>query len=136
MIVQLSRLMIAVSVACVLAACGGDDAASAAVAARTEAAPQSAPASFVPAQAPVAAVAPAAIHPAALQLVTESERRAEELRLVDFETSYSIELNRRSQEQADRAQRAALSLQAGVVQGPGCEGSEGHAAQECERSLM
>jgi hypothetical protein len=68
--------------------------------------------------------------------VTESERRAEELRMVDFEQSFSIEMNRRSQEQAERAQRALLAHQAGVAQGPGCEGTEGEAALACERSLL
>lgn len=112
-----------------------------------------------PAAAPLAAAAPAA--PAVFSLsnpvrqadatperavpaagaddaprVTESERRAEELRLVDFEQSFSIEMNRRSAEQAERAQRALLAQQAGVVQGPGCEGTEGEAALACERSLL
>ncbi len=68
--------------------------------------------------------------------VTESERVAEELRLVDFEQSFSIEMNRRNQEQAERSQRAAIAARAGVVQGPGCEGTEGHAAVECEQSLI
>ena len=67
--------------------------------------------------------------------VTESERVAEQLRLVDFEQSYSIEMNRRAQEQAEREQRAAVNARAGIVQGPGCEGTEGHAALECERSI-
>ena len=70
------------------------------------------------------------------QQVSESERVAETLRLVDYEQSYSIEMNRRAREQAEREQRAAVSARAGVVQGPGCEGTEGHAAVECERSLM
>ena len=45
-------------------------------------------------------------------------------------------MNRRNQEQAERAQRAAIAARAGVVQGPGCEGTEGHAAVECEQSLI
>jgi hypothetical protein len=68
--------------------------------------------------------------------VSESERVAEELRLVDFEQSFSIEMNRRHQEQAERSARAAIAARAGVVQGPGCEGTEGHAAVECEQSLI
>ena len=68
--------------------------------------------------------------------VSESERVAEELRLVEFEQSFSIEMNRRNQEQAERARRAAVAQHAGVVQGPGCEGTEGHAAVECEQSLI
>lgn len=68
--------------------------------------------------------------------VSESERVAEELRLVDFEQSFSIEMNRRNQEQAERAERAAIASRAGVVQGPGCEGTQGHAAVECEQSLI
>ena len=68
--------------------------------------------------------------------VTESERVAEELRLVDFEQSFSLEMNRRHQEQAERSARAAIAARAGVVQGPGCEGTEGHAAVECEQSLI
>ena len=67
--------------------------------------------------------------------VSESERVAEELRMVDFEQSYSLEMNRRAQEQAEREQRAAVNARAGIVQGPGCEGTEGHAALECERSI-
>ena len=69
------------------------------------------------------------------QHVTESERQAEQLRLVDYEQAYSLEMNRLAQEQAERAQRAAVMARAGVIQGPGCEGAEGHAAVECERSL-
>lgn len=68
--------------------------------------------------------------------MSESERVAEELRLVEFEQSFSIEMNRRNQEQAERSQRAAVAARAGVVQGPGCEGTEGHAAIECEQSLI
>jgi hypothetical protein len=68
--------------------------------------------------------------------VSESERVAEELRLVDYEQSYSLEMNRRHQEQAERAQRATIAARAGVVQGPGCEGTEGNAAVECEQSLI
>ena len=68
--------------------------------------------------------------------VTESERVAEELRLVDFEQSFSIEMNRRNAEQAERSARAAVAARAGMVQGPGCEGTEGHAATECEQSLI
>ncbi|WP_426100718.1 hypothetical protein [Massilia sp. TSP1-1-2] len=119
--------------------------------------------SNTPADAPVAAVAPAAAvapifveyaaDPAAAPAgtrvlvasvnvlvtppqVSESERVAEELRLVDFEQSFAIEMNRRNQEQAARAERAAVAARAGVVQGPGCEGTEGHAAVECEQSLI
>lgn len=83
--------------------------------------------------ASVAGQPPAVLQPAGQ--VTESERVAEELRMVDFEQSFSIEMNRRAQEQSERAQRAAVLARAGVVQGPGCEGTEGHAALECERSL-
>ena len=82
----------------------------------------------------VLASIPAVLQPQ--QQVSESERVAEQLRLVDYEQSYSIEMNRRAQEQAERTQRAAIAAQAGVVQGPGCEGTEGHAAVECERSLI
>lgn len=122
--------------------------------------------SNTPADAPVAAVAPAAvIAPTIVEYATpavapapssrilvacvnvlvtppqvsESERVAEELRLVDFEQSFSIEMNRRNQEQAERTQRAAVAARAGVLQGPGCEGTEGtegHAALECEQSLI
>jgi hypothetical protein len=68
--------------------------------------------------------------------VTESERVAEELRLVDFEQSFAVEMNRRNQEQSERSARAAAAVRAGVLQGPGCEGTEGHAAELCEQSLM
>lgn len=82
----------------------------------------------------VSANIPAGLQPQ--QRVSASERVAEELRLVDYEQSFSIEMNRRAQEQAEREQRAAVSARAGVVQGPGCEGTEGHAALECERSII
>ena len=112
--------------------------------------PQATPAGLAPAASTASAVRPdssaadfgagvAANVPAVLQpqqQVSESERVAEQLRLVDYEQSYSIEMNRRAQEQAERSQRAAVAAQAGVVQGPGCEGTEGHAALECERSLI
>jgi hypothetical protein len=68
--------------------------------------------------------------------VSESERVAEELRLIDYEQSFSIEMNRRNQEQSERSARAAAAARAGVVQGPGCEGSEGQAAVVCEQSLI
>ena len=130
------------SVATLLGACSGDQAAFEAPQAPVSAAsPLSASVAPAPAAMPdsVAATAPAASIPAVLrpvQYVTESERAAEELRLVDYEQSYSIEMNRRAQEQAEREQRAAITAQAGVVQGPGCEGTEGYAAVECEHSLI
>lgn len=147
MIKQMARMVVSMGLAAALTACGGsqmDAQAPVALAVTTQpaAAPQvgnhPAPLAGVAGTAstasvqsvPFATVAPA--HP----LVSESERRAEELRMVDFEQSYSLEMNRLAHEQAERAQRSAAVLRAGVQQGPGCEGAEGHAALECERSLM
>lgn len=139
---KLLNAFLIASVATLLGACSGDQAAFDAQPAPVSAA---SPLSTIVAPAPVsmqgsvAATPPAASVPAVLQpvqYVTESERVAEELRLVDYEQSYSIEMNRRAHEQAEREQRAAITAQAGVVQGPGCEGTEGHAALECERSII
>ena len=137
MFVQFSRFVSVAAIVSTLAACSANDPVEA-VKVEMAAAPQQA--SALVAQSPAPASIVAGSIAAALQAdgprVTESERRAEELRMVDFEQSYSIEMNRRSQEQAEREQRAAIALRAGVVQGPGCEGTEGNAALVCERSLM
>ena len=42
---------------------------------------------------------------------------------------------RRAQALAERDQRAAVSARAGVRQAPGCKGTVGHAALECERAV-
>ena len=134
MIVHIARGVAMAALLSLLVACHADD--PAAAGALDLAAPerQAAPLLVAPAApAPVAAT-PVIANPA--PLVTESERRAEELRLVDYEQAYSIEMNRLAQEQAERARRGAVALQAGIVQGPGCEGTEGYAAQQCERSLQ
>ena len=138
-----SLVMIA---AALLSACSaGSDALSEPVAAPVAAAviaPLATPAAAPSPQQEITAAqaaAQVAVHvPAVLKSegrVSESERVAEELRMVDFEQSFSIEMNRRAQEQAEREQRAAVNARAGMVQGPGCEGTEGHAALECERSI-
>ena len=137
MFVQFSRFVTVAAIISTLAACSSNDPVEA-VKVEMAAAPQRAAALVEPSPAPASVVAGsiAAAPQADGPRVTESERRAEELRMVDFEQSFSIEMNRRSQEQAEREQRVAVALRAGVVQGPGCEGTEGHAALECERSLL
>ena len=132
--------LLAVSCITLLTACSGNapvEATQASIAAPVAApAPTSyAPVQAAPAPAPRVLVAAVNVLSRPAQ-VSESERVAEELRLVDFEQSYSIEMNRRSQEQAERSERAAITARAGVAQGPGCEGTEGHAALECEQSLI
>ena len=143
---QMARMMTAMGLVAALTACGGAQmeteapglVAAAQPAAASHVRISSAPLAGVAGVAGVARVESAAF--AAVQharpLVSESERRAEELRMVDFEQSYSLEMNRLGREQTERAQRTAVALRAGVQQGPGCEGTEGHAALECERSLM
>ena len=137
MFVQFSRFVTVAAIVATLAACSSNDPMEA-VKVEMAAAPQRAAALVEHSPAPTSVVAGsiAAAPQADGPRVTESERRAEELRMVDFEQSFSIEMNRRSQEQAEREQRVAVALRAGVVQGPGCEGTEGHAALECERSLL
>ena len=132
--------LLAVSCIALLTACSGNapDQAALAAASAPAAAPGpalSAPVYAAPAPAPRVLVAAVNVLSRPAQ-VSESERVAEELRLVDFEQSYSIEMNRRNQEQAERSERAAITARAGVAQGPGCEGTEGHAALECEQSLI
>jgi hypothetical protein len=145
---KFSNGILALAAALILTACGGDDAmpvaqesaplaatpaANAAPAAWNAPAPQQQVAATA-VSAPVPANLPAVLNP--VQHVSESERRAEELRLVDFEQSYSIEMNRRAQEQSEKERRSAVAVQAGIAQAPGCEGTEGHAALECERSVI
>ena len=131
--------LLAVSTMTLLAACSGNAPdAPAAPAAFSAVAPAAItytaqPAATNPAPRILAAAVNVLVTP---PQVSESERVAEELRLVEFEQSFSIEMNRRNQEQAERSQRAAVAQHAGVVQGPGCEGTEGHAAVECEQSLI
>ena len=134
---QMARGMISLALLSALVGCGGAHV-EGNVAVRPVAIPPSAAPVVASRAAPPAGLAALAPHAPARghALVSESERRAEETRLVDFEQSYSIEMNRLSREQAGREQRSALALRAGVVQGPGCEGTEGHAALECERSLL
>lgn len=146
---KFSMGVVAISAAVLLSACGGDDALpTVQQAAPVAATAVPAPANFAAPAAPQQVTAqtsaavsaqvpgniPAVLNP--VQRVSESERVAEELRLVDFEQSYSIEMNRRAQEQADKEKRSAVAVHAGVVQAPGCEGTEGHAAVECERSVI
>lgn len=143
-----SMAFLAIYTAVLLSACGGEDiapavqqaapVAAAAVqdpvfAAAVPATPQQ-PAIAAAVSAPAPGNLPAILHP--VQRVSESERRAEELRLVDFEQSYSIEMNRRAQEQAEKERRSDIAASAGIVQAPGCEGVEGHAALECARSVI
>ena len=120
-----------------LAACSGEPASQApAVDAAIPAAAGVAPVAFLPpppAPRMLAAAVNVLVTPAQ---VSDSERVAEQLRQVDFEQSFSLEMNRRQHEQAERTARAALAARAGVVQGPGCEGTEGHAALLCEQSLI
>lgn len=144
---KISSGVLAVSLVALLSACsaGSEEApqAAQAPAMAASAAPAAAPVAAAPAAQQLVSAAQVAARmsvnvPAVLKpdaRVTESERVAEELRMVDFEQSFSIEMNRRAQEQAEREQRAAVNARAGIVQGPGCEGTEGHAALECERSL-
>lgn len=66
---------------------------------------------------------------------SESERQAEELRMVDMERAQSMELNRRHQEQIEREARIASNAQAGVVQSPGCEDALGDDAVVCEQRV-
>ena len=132
--------LLAVSTMTLLAACSGNAPADAPVASAAFSAVAPAAVSYT-SQPAAPTPAPRILAVAVNVLVTppqvsESERVAEELRLVEFEQSFSIEMNRRNQEQAERAQRAAVAQHAGVVQGPGCEGTEGHAAVECEQSLI
>lgn len=143
----ISKVFLAISTMTLLAACSGnapDDAAATLSAAGASPAPS---AEFYLPQ-PAAKATAAAPDPASRSLVasvnvlvsppevSESERVAEQLRLVEFEQSFSLEMNRRHQEQAERTERAAIAARAGVLQGPGCEGTEGHAAVECEQSLI
>ena len=141
MLQSISKALLAFSTMALLAACSGNTPAETPM---TVFAPKAGAAPVAVEYAPQPA-APAAVNRvlaasvnvlAAPPQVSESERVAEELRLVDFEQSFSIEMNRRNQEQAERSQRAAIAARAGVVQGPGCEGTEGHAAVECEQSLI
>lgn len=139
MLQTISKLL-AVSTITLLAACSAtthDDTAAPALQQATTPAPmivEYAPQPAAP--APQGTRLLAAVNVLTPPQVTESERVAEELRLVDFEQSFSIEMNRRNAEQAERSARAAVAARAGVVQGPGCEGTEGHAATECEQSLI
>lgn len=140
MFAQRSRRFLMMSAMVLLSACSGSQDALDTLAAS---APSPDPvASFVqPAAAAQAAPAlisaePYAAAPVYIPLVSESERVAEELRLVDFEQDLSIEMNRRAQEQLERELRIAIATRAGIVQGPGCEGTEGQAALDCERSLI
>jgi hypothetical protein len=139
MVVQKFSVFIASAALSVLAACSSNE--PALTAAPVAAAPALAPAAFSrsspqqQADATLTYAGPVA-NTGNTPRVTESERRAEELRMVDFEQSFSIEMHRRSDEQAERAQRALVAQQAGVVQGPGCEGTQGEAALVCERSLL
>jgi hypothetical protein len=137
---QLSRSFLIISAMVLLSACSGSHDALDTLAASAPS-PDPAASSVQPAAAPQAAPAlvsaePYAAAPVYIPLVSESERLAEELRLVDFEQVLSIEMNRRAQAQLEREQRIALAARAGIVQGPGCEGTEGNAAVECERSLI
>ncbi len=134
---------LAISTMTLLAACSGATPESDAPVAFLPAPPAAAPVviEYAPQSAPAAGPGTRVLAAAVNVLVTppqvtESERVAEELRLVDFEQSFSLEMNRRHQEQAERSERAAIAVRAGVVQGPGCEGTEGHAAVECEQSLI
>ena len=138
---KISNTFLAAVMVVALSACSGGQAPFDAESPSAAVSP--APASFAQAAPQQGGNVSGAITPANLpavlqpqQAVSESERVAETLRLVDYEQSYSIEMNRLAQEQAEREHRAAISAQAGVVQGPGCEGTEGHAAVECERSLI
>lgn len=140
MLSQLSRTSLAMAALVLLSACSSQYAVDQVAAPAKASAPAAtwfgatAGAAAAPSAAPVSDQAYAA-GPVRATLVTESERVAEEWRLVDFEQAYSLEMNRRSQEQAEREQRIAVAAHAGIVQGPGCEGSEGQAALDCERSL-
>ena len=141
---KLTSRIFAVSVFAMLTACSGDSTTEFQPGPASAAAPAlaSVPASSAPRTGIDTAAASVRLSghiPAVLQpevQVSESERVAEELRLVDYEQKFSIEMNRRAQEQSEREQRAGVSARAGVVQGPGCEGTEGHAALECERSII
>ncbi len=140
MLSTISKSLLAISFMSLLVACSGSAPADAPVVAAPSApTPASVTVSYAP-QPPVGGakrvlVASVNVLVAPPQ-VSESERAAEELRLVDFEQSFSLEMNRRNQEQAERSRRAEVAARAGVVQGPGCEGTEGHAAVECEQSLI
>ncbi len=87
--------------------------------------------------APAAAPAPRAA-PAPTVLVssaTDSERQAEELRMLDLQRSESLEMNRRHGEQLEREARIAANARAGLVQSPGCEDTTGHDALVCEQRV-
>jgi hypothetical protein len=118
-----------------LAACSGETPAAAPVHAAAAASAATVQSAFLP-PPPAPRVLAAVNVLVTPPQVSESERVAEELRLIDYEQSFSIEMNRRNQEQSERSARAAAAARAGVVQGPGCEGSEGQAAVLCEQSLM
>jgi len=82
------------------------------------------------------AQAPLSTPPAVLQsTATESERQAEELRMVDMERSMALEMNRRHGEQLEREARIASNQRAGVVRSPGCEDTLGHEALVCEQRV-
>ncbi len=137
----ISKALLASSTMALLAACSGNTPAEAPAAAFVPVAPSASVIVEYAPQPPAPSAANRVLAASVNVLVTppqvsESERVAEELRLVDFEQSFSIEMNRRNQEQAERSERAAVAARAGVVQGPGCEGTEGHAAVECEQSLI
>ena len=137
---KLSKCFLLAVTLAALGACSGGQAPFDTAPSASSAPPVAAPSGAIAGHQEIAVASGAALNlPAVLQSqqpASESERVAETLRLVDYEQSYSIEMNRRAQEQAEREQRAAVSARAGVVQGPGCEGTEGHAAVECERSLI
>ena len=139
---QISRALLATSTMTLLAACSADTPAEAPAAAMAPSAPNAtmiveyAPQPAAPASNANRVLAASVNVLVAPPQVSESERVAEQLRLVDFEQSFSREMNRRNQEQAERSERAAVAVRAGVVQGPGCEGTEGHTAVECEQSLI
>ena len=130
MIFRVCKLTAASAIVLVLTACGGSDPTITDTVLVYAPAKQASMERGVPGQAPLAHA-----QPVLASTASDSERQAEELRMVAVEQAQSIELNRRHAEQLEREQRVAANARAGVVQSPGCEDTTGHEAVICEQRV-